>query len=137
MPPSILQKMGPVIPILIVVGHVHCSLTYNDVSRALGYKSDGATLHYTPNEVQVAYEDLSGFSGRRPKATYSLWGPHWRSASSKDRITQQQLDWKKTLVREGLRRAEYVRTRMAVKAKEQSYRKTQWKRIRGLKSDGD
>ena len=118
---------------VVVVGYVHCRMTYNEVTRTLGYKSDG-TLHYTWNQVKGAYDYLEFCDA---STVYAIWGPTWKTANVRGRIDQQTLDMKKHLEREGLRRAKYAEKLAALKKEEKAYRKTVWKRIRHHHCEGN
>ena len=105
---------------LIIVGVVHCKMTYQQVSRALGYRPNSLTPYYTRHDVKEAYEHL-----RRTRSyeMYRKWGSSWKTYPGRDRITQQKLDAHKELLEEGKKRAAFAESRARAGANEQAARR--------------
>ena len=105
---------------LIIVGVVHCEMTYQQVSRALGYRPNSLIPYYNRHDVKEAYEHL-----RRTRAyeMYRKWGLSWKTYPGRDRITQQKLEAHMALVKEGGKRAGYAESRARARFIEQAARR--------------
>ena len=130
MPPPPPHTMDPEIETLIIVGLLHCGLSFRDVSRALGYRPHTTTLYYDRHQVRDAYDYLKR---SRSNPTYSIWARH----KGRDRIDQRAIDRKKALIHEGLRRTHFMEKQAALKTEEQARRKAAWCVMQGYRSEGD
>lgn len=134
MPPPTPPTMDPEIETLLVVGYLHCALPFKEVSRALGHRPHTTTPYYHREHLAAAYARLQR---SRSNPTYSIWGPHWARHKGRDRIDQRQIDKKKALIHEGLRRTRFAEKLAALRTEEQARRKAAWRALQGYRSEGD
>ena len=118
---------------LIVVAHVHCQMSSEQISLALGLKPNSTSRYYTAAEVRDAYQSLKN---SRTNTIYPIWGPKWKDWPGTDFIIQSDLDGKKALVWEGLRRAKYMQKLLSMKAEERATRRREWTKINEVKGRG-
>ena len=113
---------------VIIVGHVHCSMTFHTISRALGYRPT-STLYYPWRRIQETYEQLS--NARDP--LYTAWGPAWQEVGL---VTADMLARRIDVIHEGLRRTRYVEKQLELRTREVARRKRAWGRILGVVEAG-
>ena len=112
---------------VVIVGHVHCYMTYHTIARALGYRPDNV-LYFTWRQVQEVYEELKHSND----PLYLAWGPDWEEAASGYHVTDTILARRKDVIREGLRRSEFVERQIELRHKETARRMRAWQRILGV-----
>ena len=121
--------------IAVVVGYVHCHLTAQQISLALGYRSNSNDLAYTWNQVTEVFNHLRNIANiQSDYNVYYLWGPRYQAInySGEYRISEAKMLFHKRLVMEALRRGMVVQDNWRRQNAEIETRKQIWIEINRL-----
>lgn len=123
--------------ISVVVGHVHCEMTPQDIALALGYRKSSRNngfskrLLYTWEQVMEVFVHLKQAASdpqvADPKSVYRKWGPNYRTVEEKHRISNDELILEMSLIKEALRRMEFVKNMRKLADEEFKTRWRVWK----------
>ena len=130
--------------IAVVVGYVHLRLTYQAISRALGYRSLDIPYRqvewfYTTEQVVDVLDYLKegALNGRLKgeQNIYSLWGPDYDAVVEDEfKIRVVDIEYQKSLILEALQRTDFIKSVQDFYEGELENRRKIWMRLERLEN---
>ena len=130
--------------IAVVVGYVHLRLTYQAISRALGYRSLDIPYRqvewfYTTEQVVDVLDYLKegALNGRLKgeQNIYSLWGPDYDAVVEDElKIRGVDIEYQKSLILEALQRTDFIKSVRDFYEGELENRRKIWMRLARLEN---